>query len=684
MNLLHIASQNAHPEAVAWLLEQGLKPNEASTYGDIPLFLLAKKGFSNNYVPMEGDIYRTALALLDGKASTMRRNSSGMFCYHCAAQEGNDEFLRALAERGVKMTKTDEDGNTGLHLIEEACRNPIEALERVDEEIEEKRNEASLPVKRRSPVSMEELQWRRRKIEEELEALFRCAVILIEAGVDPEAENDMLETAYKLAMRAGAKKLSALLNGAYSPDEEESPEAQAKIATGGMTLHEAVRKQDEEAVRTLAGMGEDLNAISEEHGFAGLSPLAVACQTCDVKMAALLLGLGADPSVKNSEGEPAIAALFSQQIMIHAPKKLYEDRLAEQLVDLLVRYGFDPNDSVNDQGDCLLGLACSSLYGRGDGRNSVIDMVVEEAIRQGADVDRKNNMGQTPLMLACAGDFRTMEEVETALLEAGADASIADNQSRTALHMASQAGNKDIIRLLCDNGVDVNGSDQQGKTPLIYAVENGRGEACRLLLELGADKTLTYQNGHNAFDYAAANGMRDVIALLEDEQKKTDDMGNTTLHQACHQNQSEVVEALLKAGRVDVNAVNDDGDTPLLMVCRNQNVYLAEILLKAGADPNCKQLDGSSPLHYAAEEGNYPIAKALLAGGADVNLRDQGGKTPLLLAAREGQNDMVAFLIENGADVNLVSNSQRSALYYATENGFTEIVEQLLMAGAEG
>ena len=45
MNLLHIASQNAHPEAVAWLLEQGLKPNEASTYGDIPLFLLAKKGF---------------------------------------------------------------------------------------------------------------------------------------------------------------------------------------------------------------------------------------------------------------------------------------------------------------------------------------------------------------------------------------------------------------------------------------------------------------------------------------------------------------------------------------------------------------------------------------------------------------------------------------------------------------
>lgn len=51
VNLLHIASQNAHPEAVAWLLEQGLNPNEASRYGELPLFLLAKKGFSNNYIP---------------------------------------------------------------------------------------------------------------------------------------------------------------------------------------------------------------------------------------------------------------------------------------------------------------------------------------------------------------------------------------------------------------------------------------------------------------------------------------------------------------------------------------------------------------------------------------------------------------------------------------------------------
>lgn len=517
-DLLYIASRNAHPEAVGWLLEQGLKPDQASGYGALPLFLLAQKSFSCNYVPRQGDIYRCALALLDAGASTSRRDSYGKLCYHVAAEAGNVEFLRALVERGVRLNRTDENGNTGLHLIVEACRNPLGDLEAVDREIKEKRNEASLPVKQRSPISMEELERRKRAVEETLEDLFRCAVILMDAGVDPEAENDMLETAHKLATRAGAKKIAALLDGSLSPEEEATAQGREKIAAGGMTLHQAVRHNDEEAVRTLVGMGEDINAISEEETFVGLSPLAVACQTCNIPMTSLLLELGAAPSLKNSAGEPPVAALFGPQVKLHGPKNLYRDRLAEQLVALLVQHGFDLDGSLNDQGDCLLGLACASQDVRGSGTNSVAHMVVE---------------------------------------------------------------------------------------------------------------------------------------------------------------------ALLRTGQTDIDAPNDEGETPLLLACRNQNAYLVEILLKAGADPNRKLLDGFSPLHYAASEGNDAIARALLQGGADGNLRNMDGETPLILAAREGHNDMTALLLQNGADANLVDNLRHSALHYATENGFTEIVEQLLMAGAE-
>ncbi len=485
LNLLQIACQNAHPEAVIWLLEQGLKPNQVSGYADLPLYQVATKGGSFGYVPRKGDVYRTTLALLDAGANALRRDGYGRYCFHRAAQNGNVEFLRAMGECGVRLGKTDRDGNTALHLIAESYYNPLEALERVKQEIEDKRNEASLPVELRSPVLMEELEQRKSAIEQEMEDLFQCAIVLLEAGVDPEAENDMLCTAHAIAVRAGAKKLAALLDGSYDP-QEDSPEKEKKVAAGGMTLHEAVRKSDAEAVRALVEMGSDLN-----------------------------------------------------------------------------------------------------------------------------------------------------------------------------------------------------GTDASGRTPLIYAAKSGRSEACRFLVELGADKNLADEEGHNAFDYAVSNGMRDVIALLEDTQRSTDNEGNTSLHQACYQNQTEVVEALIRAGGVDLDAPNDAGETPLLLACQNQNVYLAEILLKAGADPNRKLLDGSSPLHYAAEAGNDPIARALLAGGADCNLRNLDGETPLILAAREGRNDMTALLIENGADVNLTDNLQFSALHYATENDFTEIVEQLLMAGAE-
>ena len=153
------------------------------------------------------------------------------------------------------------------------------------------------------------------------------------------------------------------------------------------------------------------------------------------------------------------------------------------MVELFVKYGFDLDSNLNDNGDCLLGLACSSSHIRGSGKDSVIDMVVEKAISLGADVNRKNDAGQTPLMLSCIGVFKTMEEVQIALLEAGADINLRDVDGNTALHYAAYKDSRkdalNMIRLMLDFGEpDVSAVNLYNKTAMDYAVERDNTPLC--------------------------------------------------------------------------------------------------------------------------------------------------------------------------------------------------------------
>ena len=89
----------------------------------------------------------------------------------------------------------------------------------------------------------------------------------------------------------------------------------------------------------------------------------------------------------------------------------------------------------------------------------------------------------------------------------------------------------------------------------------------------------------------------------------------TALHVACNNGQDVVVDTLLHY-KVDYNALNNKGQTPLHYASFSPHGALCmELLVKAGADPNIQDCDGHTPLHMTAIHGFYLRTETLINHG---------------------------------------------------------------------
>uniref|UniRef100_A0A0B6YTC1 SOCS box domain-containing protein n=1 Tax=Arion vulgaris TaxID=1028688 RepID=A0A0B6YTC1_9EUPU len=96
----------------------------------------------------------------------------------------------------------------------------------------------------------------------------------------------------------------------------------------------------------------------------------------------------------------------------------------------------------------------------------------------------------------------------------------------------------------------------------------------------------------------------------------------------------------------------------LSLACRIHNLRLVTTLLEQGADVNIVEEDGMSPLHILCNSEKHnlvriKIAQLLLQHKIDVNLQDFLGRTALLLACHNNQVGLVDLLIQAGCDVNI-------------------------------
>jgi len=227
----------------------------------------------------------------------------------------------------------------------------------------------------------------------------------------------------------------------------------------------------------------------------------------------------------------------------------------------------------------------------------------------------------------------------------------------------------DVKYFLEQQRVDVNTKDGYDKTPLYAAIGNENVEVIKFLVANRADaNAVSVEQWTPLHSATYSKKLVESAALLISKGAKVNAQkkdGSTPLHMAATHGNVEFVKLLIAKG-ADVNAKDEDGGTPLLVSVRRLGgsrkfgeltgdhkdeddikEVVKYLISDKRVDVNAKDKDGVTPLHSAAYWGGgwlLECAKLLVGRGADINAKEKRDETPLDWAIAMGQTVFIQYL----------------------------------------
>lgn len=270
-------------------------------------------------------------------------------------------------------------------------------------------------------------------------------------------------------------------------------------------------------------------------------------------------------------------------------------------------------------------------------------------------------------LLYAAVSTNDIEEVQR-LLDKGEDPNVIswENNGRPLIVEAVSAGNANIVKVLIEAGVNINARNVQGETAL-HLVSQARyynEDIINLLLnhhqaDLNVQENLSGNIPLHIFiktfstnDNSSNEVMIDIFKRMV-ERTNIDihnHRGETLLHRMVTsiRDCSEFIELFLNRG-VDLNVLNERGETPLVCAIDKGYDATAIFLIKCGTDLKICDRYGQTALHHAAQRNRAEVVAHLLEMGCPVNSQDINGDTALYLAASKGNTEVVKLLLAHPA-----------------------------------
>jgi ankyrin repeat protein len=363
---------------------------------------------------------------------------------------------------------------------------------------------------------------------------------------------------------------------------------------------------------------------------------------------------------------------------------------------------------------------------------------VESLLAAGADAKAQDRYGLTPVRLACEN---ANAQILRRLLDAGADPNSPDPQGTTALMIAARTeGGTEAVKLLLERGAAVNAVDSVHSTALMWAVRSNHPEVLDLLIHHDAEINARTRKGDPPARRApdsggGSHGLGIVRGGWPERGYQEPTPGEmTALLYAARDGRIEMARTLI-AANANVNQVEANGISPLLMAITNNHIDVARLLLDHGADVNAdvnaSDWWGRTPLWAAVDLRDLEVNKtddngvdrpaalqliqALLDHGANVNARtkeqpplrrwlmpisdiswvDFTGQTAFLRAALSADLAVMHLLLDKGADPNIATFAGTTPMMaaagvnyvggqtYSESKQFLEAVELCLEKGAD-
>lgn len=154
-----------------------------------------------------------------------------------------------------------------------------------------------------------------------------------------------------------------------------------------------------------------------------------------------------------------------------------------------------------------------------------------------------------------------------------------------------------------------------------------------------------------------------------------DHRGDNILTLAIRMKRYDIIDILLKNKNININAVNYNNYSPLMIASMAGSEKMIIKLLHNGADINHQHCNGNTALHVAVKTNHYNIVKKLLEYNANVNIINIHNETPICFASNY---NIIKLLLLYRANPNHTDKKSNTLLHRLVKYGSLNCIKLLI------